>query len=275
MSGKNSQKWTSATPWRQGHFLPENAISELQSIHNIPKEENICAVIISHDCDIVSQNLVDEPRVEIIIGRIPNKSDGNYSWAKSPRTLHLDAYCQNGPTTIELKSNHKHYVDKEWLIKYAPNYNWLLADGSLNTLRSWLSAKYNRAAYPDDFNITFESKGLTNGIRKILKPSHSLFTGVYVNLSGGHNPSGEKVYKLGIILAYSPGNEPIESDTAAKEVAKKICALFERTCFDNKSEAWNGIELIDCISQSEDALTLGELKKLSELRLDDLSLRDQ
>ena len=79
--------WTRETPWRQGHVLPQEAVEALGFAHtNLP--EATCVIVISHDCDIANDDLSAEPDVEVIIGCLPTTTNGNFSWEKTPRTLH-------------------------------------------------------------------------------------------------------------------------------------------------------------------------------------------
>ena len=90
--------WTRETPWRQGHVLTMDAMRALGMFHP-EKTEDTCVVIISHDCDLANDDLQIEPDVEVIVGRHLPKGDGNYYWAKAPRTLHVKA-LQNGVVKV-------------------------------------------------------------------------------------------------------------------------------------------------------------------------------
>jgi hypothetical protein len=90
--------WTRHTPWRQGSVLPADASQALGLAHPETPDAT-CVVVISHDCDLANDDLQIEPEVEVIIGCHPQKADGNYFWAKAPRTIHLDL-LHNGDSAI-------------------------------------------------------------------------------------------------------------------------------------------------------------------------------
>lgn len=99
--GGMAATWTRDTPWRQGHlFTPEAALAFGFSHPESP--DSTCVVVISHDCDLANEAMSIEPDVEVIVGRLVQKGDGNYFWAKAPRTLHIDALHNGSEEIIEL-----------------------------------------------------------------------------------------------------------------------------------------------------------------------------
>jgi hypothetical protein len=88
--------WTRDTPWRQGHVLTAEAAQALGLSHP-ESPDSTCVVVISHDCDLANDVLQIEPDVEVIVGRSVPKGDGNYFWAKAPRTLHIETGMDQNP----------------------------------------------------------------------------------------------------------------------------------------------------------------------------------
>lgn len=275
MEGQHTSKWSRSNGWQQGSFLTPETVSLLVQQGKIPDTQNQCIVVVSHDCDVANQNLDDEPNVELIHGLVLSEVNGNFSWSKSPRTLHLDAEWQGRPKSIELKSTKKFSLEKEWLGEHLPDSNWDISQVAKNTLRSWLAVRYNRAAYPDDFNDILDKKKLKKGIAKILEPTQKLFSGLYLTFEEDFDSCGEKIYKLNLFLVYFSGDEPLEAMQEAERVEGEIYKLFQKKCFDSSAEIWTGIHLEDCVAVSEDEANLGWLNKLSEWRLEHLSLKDQ
>jgi hypothetical protein len=78
--------WDRDTPWRQGHILPDDAVKALQ----LPADTvtDSVAIVVSHDCDLAQDPTV-EPVVEIIVGHWIPTADGNFTYAKNARRLHL------------------------------------------------------------------------------------------------------------------------------------------------------------------------------------------
>ncbi len=77
-------KWVRNNPWRQGSII--NA-DQLSGLTNASDKVGI-GIVISHDCDLAQ--LIDrEPNAEIIVGRVIDRIEGNFTHAKNPRVLHL------------------------------------------------------------------------------------------------------------------------------------------------------------------------------------------
>jgi hypothetical protein len=87
--------WDSSTKWRQGHMLPAQAARDLNLTNRVDAPQTL-AIVVSHDCDL-AQPTDSEPVVEIIVGREISAANGNYAFAKSVRTLHLE--CTQGSPT--------------------------------------------------------------------------------------------------------------------------------------------------------------------------------
>jgi hypothetical protein len=104
--------WTRDTPWRQGHVLTAEAIQALGLSHP-ETPDSTCVVVISHDCDLANDALQIEPDVEVIVGRHLPKGDGNYFWAKAPRTLHVDVQQNDTADVVELIATAKRFISKQ------------------------------------------------------------------------------------------------------------------------------------------------------------------
>jgi hypothetical protein len=78
---------------------------------------------------------------------------------------------------------------------------------------------------------------------------------------------------LSIILAYLPGDDPDETFDQVFPVEDEIEQLFAAGAYDAKSETWKGIALRSCVLISEDNLTVSQARKLSQWRLEHMSLR--
>lgn len=53
-------EWNRGAPWRQGHVVPSEAIGAF-GLSTGGSPEECCAVVISHDCDLVNDDLEAEP----------------------------------------------------------------------------------------------------------------------------------------------------------------------------------------------------------------------
>lgn len=222
--------WTRDTPWRQGHVLPLEAIKSLGLVHP-DAPDSTCVVVISHDCDLANDDLQTEPNVEVVIGCHPKNVDGNYYWAKAPRILHLDALDGNDPVVIELNATAKQLVPKLALSAFTPNTKYSFSGNSLSTLRSWLTVRYNRAAFPDPFVNRLSQFKVDKGLVKLIEPIGQRLSAVYFDVDGGKeiDHSDGSPYDLKIILAYPPGDDPEQTADELEKLESSIEALFTKS----------------------------------------------
>ncbi len=266
--------WTRDTPWRQGHVLSAEAIQALDLTHPDTPDAT-CVVVISHDCDLANDVLQIEPDVEVIIGRHLPKGDGNYFWAKAPRTLHLDVLCNDATAVVELIATAKRLVPKQALAAFAPDATYSFPGKSLSALRSWLGVRYNRAAFPDPFVSRLSKSKVDKGLAKLIEPIGNLLSAVYFDVDGGKeiDHSDGSAYDLKIVLAYPPGDDPEQTADEVEKLETSIEDLFSKKHFDQATGKWNGIALKACMSISEDDLRVSKARRLTQWRLEYMTLK--
>lgn len=266
--------WTRDTPWRQGSVLPADAIQALGLAHPDTPDAT-CVVVISHDCDLANDDLQIEPEVEVIIGCHPQKADGNYFWAKAPRTLHLDVLRNGDSAIVELIATAKYLIPKQALAAFAPDATYSFSGKSLSALRSWLGVRYNRAAFPDPFVSRLSKSKVDKGLAKLIEPLGNLLSAVYFDVDGGKeiDHSDGSAYDLKIVLAYPPGDDPEQTADEVEKLEASIDALFSKKHFDSATGEWNGIALKGCMSISEDDLPVSKTRLLTQWRLEYMTLK--
>ncbi|MEI6116994.1 MAG: hypothetical protein WCP99_20830, partial [Burkholderiales bacterium] len=82
------EEWNRETPWRQGHLLGDDAINALGLRHNTATEQTL-AIVATHDCDLAQQP-AGAPRIEVVVGGVAAEKDGNCTYAKNARKLHVE-----------------------------------------------------------------------------------------------------------------------------------------------------------------------------------------
>lgn len=273
MSGMEAV-WTRDTPWRQGHVLTADAIQALELRHP-ETSDSTCVVVISHDCDLANDALQIEPDAEVIIGRQISKGDGNYFWAKAPRTLHIDVMRNGVEAVVELFATAKCIVPKQALAAFAPDAAYSFPGKSLSALRSWLGVRYNRAAFPDLFVDRLSQSKVDKRLAKIIEPVGNLLSAVYFDVDGGNefDRSDGSPYDLKIVLTYPPGDDPEQTADEVEKLEVSINDLFAEKVFDTATGEWKGIALKACISISEDDLPMSRARLLTQWRLEYMTLK--
>lgn len=266
--------WTRDTPWRQGHLFTPEAAGALGLAH--PEwPDSTCVIVISHDCDLANDNLQIEPDVEVIVGRRVQKGDGNYFWAKAPRTLHIDAQLGGTAVVIELVATAKHLISKRELAAFLPDTAYSLSGKSLSAIRSWLGVRYNRAAFPDPFVDRLSQSKVDKRLAKLIEPVGNLLSAVYFDVDGGKeiDRSDRSPYELKIVLAYPPGDDPEQAAEAVEALETAITNIFRDRCFDQGAEKWTGIALKQCMSICEDDLSVSKARLLTQWRLEYMTIK--
>ncbi|MCA3155886.1 MAG: hypothetical protein ING30_12890 [Burkholderiales bacterium] len=261
--------WSRDTPWRQGHIVTTEAALALQLSHP-ESPDSTCVVVISHDCDLAIDALQIEPDVEVIVGRRLLKGDGNYFWAKAPRTLHVDALHGGAGTVIELVATKKQSIPKQRLAAFTPDKAYALPGKSLSALRSWLAVRYNRAAFPDPFVNRLSEFKVDKRLAKIIEPVGNLLSAVYFDVDDGNevDHSDGSPYDLKIVLAYPPGDDPDQTADEVEKIETALTTLFKDKHFDQGSGKWNGIALKQCMSISENDLPVSKARLLTQWHLE-------
>lgn len=270
-----SAAWTRETPWRQGAILPGDAVQALGLQGKGSPDRALCVMVISHDCDLANDNLDQEPNVEVIVGRRLEKGEGNYYWSKSPRTLHIDALCNDLEVVIELVATERCFVKKVDLAQFSPDDSWDIPSKSCSALRAWLAVRYNRSAFPDDFVNLLKKNKLGERLVSLLKKDGRDISSVYFDL-GDSKKSGcvaEGGYELQIVLAFLPGEDPEAMQRRMDDLADQIASEFWEKLFDEKTRSWKGICLKGCMAVSEDDMTLSVARRLQSWYLDYLSVK--
>lgn len=264
--------------WRQGDLLADEAAASLGLV--AAGDEVHRAVVISHDCDLPHDG---EPFVEVIIANLvvkDPKPDPNLSYAKNPRRLHL-TYEQAGgiPLVLELRHTERQWVEKERFrgVKRQGSSAILPADAK-RALKQWLAARYGRPAFPNSFEDRLRKKvgkrTVDQQIGKILEPDSRHLVGLFFDLGelrDAEAPSDEP-YVLSISVVYDSIDGGPVARHAAERVASSLQELFYRSY--GSPEVATEIALEACEAVSDTHLTLADLRKVDQWRLEYISLRD-
>lgn len=265
--------WERDTPWRQGLVLPDDAAKALQLLGDAA--DGKVAIVVSHDCDLAQDPSV-EPVVEIIVGRWIQTADGNFTYAKNARRLHLTFSGGTQPHTADLIASRKTSVLKVKFAEYEPVEAVRLSSLERTILQRWLAARYRRSAFPDEFDTRLERTGVRDRLGKILKPAGALIAAIYFDIDQGEDISrvgSDDPYTLAIYLLFSTETDPEAAEQAAEAAKLAINKAFRDKCFSKTSGKWNDIELIGCDAISDQAMTVQQAESFKRWSADHISLR--
>ena len=263
-------QWNRDISWRQGHVLPPEAVARF-GLANGVDSESTCVVVIAHDCDLANVNLSAEPYVEVIVGRTISESNGNFTWGKAPRTLHYPTAREGVPATIELVATEKVSLLKSDLAPFEPDRRFNLDGRTLSVLRSWLSSRYDRAAFADAFVERMKSTKADIKLAKALESHGRIVSFTYFDVDEGtcvERAEGDP-YKLSVVLVFNPGEDP----DAAADAAERAAELVETALLSRLPEGGTSIQLESCFSISEDDIPIGQARVLNHWRLEYMTHR--
>ena len=268
---------TRDTDWRQGDLLTLETAAKLMTLNCMVGEERR-VVVITHDCDIPHDG---ETSIEVIVANVVDAPNPQFSYAKNPRKLHLAYEVSDGQSVVvELRHAERSIVPKDEFEKHAAkdNHVSLPIDGK-RTLKQWLAARYGRPAFPNAFEnrlrkVVSKKSSVERQIGKILEPEAKHLVGLFFDI--GEQRSTEvavgEPYALSISVVY----DAIEGGTQARQSAEKVAGqlreLFEQAY--GKPDGASEIALDACEAVADTSITLADLRRVDQWRLEYMSLGD-
>ncbi|MDR1424603.1 MAG: hypothetical protein LBI92_08380 [Azoarcus sp.] len=263
--------------WRQGNLLTCEAAATLGLIE--ASEANRCAIVITHDCDLVHE---DEPFVEVIVGEVVEESDPRVSHCRNPRRLHLtwEGLDAAEPITLELRHANRRTVPKaDFIAKARRDKIRALPDNEKRMLKQWLAARYGRAAFPNEFerrlrNKISSKKTVEKQIAKILEPEAKHLIGLFFDFGDQRNveaADGEP-YGLSVFVVYDAEEGARQARESAERVADELRSLFEQAY--GPPDGATEIALDTCEAVADTEMTLADVRRFDQWRLEYISLRD-
>lgn len=266
------------TDWRQGDLLTCEAAAALGLIE--ATDDGRRAIIITHDCDLPHAG---EPFVEVIVAEQvvkDPKPDPQLSYAKNPRRLHLTYEGADAALLVlELRHDDRRSVPKNNFSERAvKNSSLSLPVEAKRALKQWLAARYGRPAFPNEFEERLRKRSgkrtVEQQIARILEPDAKYLVGLFFDLGaqrGAEAVVGEP-YALSVSVVYDATEGGGQARTAAERVAAQLRDLFEETY--GKPDVARELALDACEAVADTRMTLADLRRVDQWRLEYISLRD-
>lgn len=266
------------TTWRQGCLLTRETALQL-GLFDAADTQKV-AVIISHDCDLAS----DEKKFEVIVGLLREQAiaDKFFCSARNPRKLHLTYHGSDGSIgrVIELLQYEKIEVNRELLCdRCEVDSNFVLHDDEKRALKQWLAARYGRPAFPNSFEKHLRKQfGKKSTVEKeiasILSGDTDHLVGLFFDLGEFRNKEVDNgdSYPLNIRVVY----DAVKSGgfigrTQAKSIASSLMELFH-SAYGSPEEATE-IALEECKEVADVEFSIAHLRRMDQWRLEYISLR--
>ena len=264
------------THWRQGDLITADSARALDLVGPDDTTDHR-VIVISHDCDLPHEA---EPYVEVIVGDVIEKSDPALSHAKNPRRLHVAFENGDCPAiTIELRHTNRKEVPKtEFMEKAVKDDSTLVGDGEKRTLKQWLAARYGRPAFPNAFEARLRKlvgkQTVDRHIAKVVGPTAFHLVALFFDLGeqkGVELADGEP-YAISISVVYDATEGGPNARQAAEDTAGKLRGIFEAAY--GKAENATEIAIEECEAVADTLMTLADLRKVDQWRLEYISLSD-
>jgi len=212
--------------------MPENKITTKKDLHQEIKEkgwkQGSCLlvedsnsfglspglyIVLSQDCDLINTSLEKEPYIELVFVNEIEKTDGRCSGGKNPRKLHFCHQTKN----YECQIKDRLFVDRNLLRITTPLCH--LDNKTKNLLIDWVIKRYNRTAFPDNFNKRVTKKQKKE-IDKLLQAHYSDIHDLYIQLSTFEELDDKRKYKINLFIL-------VKDETDDKKISKIKDSLEE------------------------------------------------
>lgn len=195
-----------AAGWKRGAFISLSDHPEFRGelpnklVAFLEGKTNPRIVPVLYDCALIEESFEKEPWAQVVICWEVSERSGNYANAKNPRCLHTQALVGDQSIILEISAISFAQVDREALLRCAPDQSVKWVEGKLEQLLDWISERYRQPTFPDAFN---------NRLRPIQKRLETqwkseLFrdycAGIYFRLDKTIELADDEIYNLDVII---------------------------------------------------------------------------
>jgi hypothetical protein len=226
-------------------------------------------IVVSHDCDI-DASAEKDPLVEFIPLRKVKKLDNSKTHTKNARNLQFEAKSSNDNQRefFETEAPSKFSVRKPKLWDRTFLRPYSIGPEQRLELVDWLSARYRRAALPDEFENRF--RRIRDQFWDLIRNfNYEVLAVLFLFDEGQEQLDCEKdePYILSILLVH-PGTEPSGS---FEPLIQSISSLFDLHHGAQAHLEHAGIEIRNCTAISEFVLPLAVYRRAVHHRIEWLS----
>ena len=251
--------------WRQGSLISAELINQLFDDETFASD--VLGIIATHSCDIANNDLAQSAQIEISLAEPVESVNGNYTYNKNPRILHLKIL--GGPTTqyvleennFECKQANRVFVDKARLVCTRPLKSYSLAEPDLGYYRKWLAGRYDRPEFPTEFNNMIESVDPKDRRKKLAKKLNRSLCGLYVQIIPDRELVGDEKYAVQMLGLVSDDSQS-DLDEIEKSV-KQYAEIIRSANIDVKVAV-----------RTEAEVSCAHMRNFKRFNYDYLSLRD-
>lgn len=245
-----------ADGWRQGSCFTESTCPAL--VQAMPDEHKIHGAIyicVTHDCSVLNPSLAAEPNIEYLIALPVERLDGNFTYGKNIRKLHLNIVIDGNQKSHALLANRRGFISRQLIVDVKPAGNIKLEAEQKALLTKWLANRYTATAFPDEFESRIDQ--VRQRLKKHFeKPLAHQMLGIWISLISGmaELPDTEN-YEVAISLVFT-------SEAYVRDIDEHKLDNFASEVKDILGQAV-GIVVSDILVISEQDFSLMNYRRMS------------
>jgi hypothetical protein len=185
--------------WRQGRLLPVCSHTGIASLLSLePLADDDAVIVISQSCDLVHHDFGHEPFAEILLAhRLSESPDGNFRYLRNPRYLHFYLQIDSQKVAYKAWIWDRYRLPRQQLAVWPPDERRsLFSQAEHDLLISWLVARYERTALPDELQRRLGK--IRDDLKKLVKKLDDV-SAVFLECSD-QELNADDVYQLRIKL---------------------------------------------------------------------------
>lgn len=257
------RSWMEEKGWLQGRIIHGNDLNYIREL-GYQLGEDAVLIAASQSCDIANTS---DPYIEFSVGKILSEVNGNFTFNKNPRRLHL-TFEHNIKGEIrsfhtELLAHEKIQIDKDQFPQnIKPNNDFILTTHNMSIYVDWLASRYKRPALPTQFDKRFDEAWLKKKRVKKSELVSKYLIGIYIKLY----PDIELVtepYNVQLLALVIP--------KLSAEQLKEITDLLDQYVSAMKTAKFNLDDTKAYEVKTEDKVSVATLKQFKRFNLDELS----
>jgi len=247
--------------WRQGAIIGASEIkSFIQSSISQPKiSDDTVFIVTSQDCDVLNDK---EPFIEMVLATITEtQKDTGLMHGRSVRDLYLPC---NGDHCYHMSINERVWVDSKVKDKLQPIDN--LSDEFTKRLSGWLSFRYRREAFPNDFNNRLR-KSIGKLRKSLSKIRNECLIALYLDIEPDRElePNESYIVNMLVIIADNTPDSTLDKYTDIFNYFMTKARKDVNIIFTPYSDA--------SVIAYESEVTIADIRRLKKWHLEDISSR--
>ncbi|MDR1874987.1 MAG: hypothetical protein LBQ90_08270 [Synergistaceae bacterium] len=259
--------WNKDTKWRQCSMINVDILKNYNpGLVKTLSEDITYLCVVSHDGDIVNDNMMLEPMVEFIGAKRVASTSPELTCAKHPSLLHIECLFDGEPAVVELQASIRVAISKHNIISaMQPDKNFHFAEKSKVALQNWLCGRYRREMLPGAF--VDRTAPLWNYMKNEGKKYVEHVMGYWLDYDPREELSDVEVpYIFSLFIVYSIRHH--DAQAQAEKLALEIRNHFPAWKEEAKQKNVGNAELNDCRACAEDCFTLFDLQNCIQIDLE-------